>query len=316
MRILSNFVVWLSMGVALLLPLAISANADLQVVHAFQAQLPQPPAGGLDPSKLPDIVGIHIGTPTDQAIKQLDTVYPVVRDNRGMQQYGQYETHAMVKYGATNDPPYRSSGQWNRATAVLAECGGGGCGDRLDAIFSGPPDQRLVRMTRMTGYAPSKQPTVDTVKNALAQKYGPNFTEFGQGPQMTLVWAFDEQGNGLALSKKDAECAKNEATRSPGGSFPPYVLQGSILGLYVPTAQQQQQQLTSMLRSLCVKGVIVQAQVFGSNNGTVVQMTVTITEVAADLRNAFAVELYLQQAANAQADQQRIKDQQTPAPKF
>jgi len=315
MRILSNFAAWLSMGVALLLPLAIFANADLQVVQAFQAQLPQPPAGGLDPSKLPDIVGIHIGTPTDQAIKQLDFAYPVVVDKNDRQQiYGQYQTPAMTKYAATNDPPYRSGGLWTRSAAP-GECGGGGCSDRFDAIFSGPPDQRLVRMTRTTGYPPNKQPTVDTVKNALAQKYGPNFTEFRQGPQMTLVWAFDEQGNALTLSKNDAQCARNEGPMSQGGNNPPYLLQ-SYLGLWVPTPQQQQQQLTNMLRSKCVKGVVVQAQFDGNSSGVVGGMMMIITEVAADLRNAFAAELYLQQAANAQADQQRIKNQQTPAPKF
>jgi len=311
MRVLSNTAVRLSMGAALLVSLAFSANADLQLVQAFQAQLPQPPAGGLDPSKLPDIVGVHIGTPTDQAIKQLDSLYPVVRDNHGTQQYGQFQPPAMTRYAATNDPPYRSGGLWTRTTEAPGACGGGGCGDRFDALFSGPPDQRLVRMTRTVGYPPNKQATVDTVKNALAQKYGPNFTEF---PQMVLVWAFDEQGNALKLSKNEAQCARGEGPLSQGGNNPPYALQ-SYLGLYVPTPQQQQQ-LTNLLRSKCVKGVIVQAQIGGNSSGIVGGMTVMITEVAADLRNAFAAELYLQQAANAQADQQRVKDQQTPAPKF
>src|SRR5262249_26054273 len=130
-------------------------------------------------------------------------------------------------------------------------------------------------------------------------------------------WAFDEQGKPLTLSKNEAACAQNASPLSGQGTPPPTnTMVTSYLGIYTPTIQQQQQQLANMLRQKCVTGVVVKAQIGGQPAGLASQLMVTIVEVGADLRSAFAAELYLQQAANAKVNQQLKTDQQTAAPKF
>jgi len=179
----------LSFAVTLLLALAYSANADVQVVEAVRSQLPQPPAGGLDPSKLPDIIGMRVGTPTDKFIAQMNSLYP--RDPKDPNSRGT----SYIKYAPTNDPPYISSMLFQRPFPEGCNPGGN-CKDEVRVIYSGPPDARAVRISRQVGYNDAKRrPTSDTLKAALVQKYGPDFAQF---PVMTLVWAFDEEGKPLA----------------------------------------------------------------------------------------------------------------------
>jgi len=71
-----------------------------------------------------------------------------------------------------------------------------------------------------------------------------------------------------------------------------------------------------MLRSKCVKGVVVKADIGVPPGAVASGLTVTITEIAADLRAAFAAEIYLERAANAQANQELKNDQKQAAPKF
>jgi hypothetical protein len=288
-------------------PSAPQSGSVAQVVASAQSQLPQAPAGGLDPSKLPDIVGVRIGTPTNKIIAQLDSLYPLNPHDPGS--HGK----SYIKYAPTSDPPYVSSLFYQRPFPEGCSPGGQ-CSDVMRVILSGPPEARAVRLERDLSYESGHQPTSDTLKTALIQKYGPNFTQF---PVMTLVWAFDEQGKPLTLSKNDAQCARGESPISQQG-FPPTTnyMMTSYLGLYTPTPQQQQYQIANMLRSKCVKGVVVKAEIAGPPGGLASQLIVTITEIAADLRDAFAAELYLQKAANAQANQQLKNDQQQAAPKF
>jgi hypothetical protein len=285
----------------------------VQALQAAQAQIPAPPAGGLDTSKLPDILGIHIGSPTNQVSSQIAALFPVVRPGTGPQQFGPYPP-GHIKYAPTNDPPYISSQAANRANPD--GCGPTDCqaSDIIAAIFSGPPDTRVVSLQRTLSYSSERLVSTDTFKNSLIQKYGSNYTQF---PVNVMLWAFDEQGKPLTLSKSDATCARGEGPISQQGYPPPNAYSmTSYLGILTPVPLQQQQAIASVLRSKCVKGIIVTADLGAQPGGMSQQLQVTIVDTAEDLRDAFAAEIYLQQSANAKASQQLKNAQQQSAPTF
>ncbi|HEX3847765.1 MAG TPA: hypothetical protein VHV81_10335, partial [Steroidobacteraceae bacterium] len=58
------------------------------------------------------------------------------------------------------------------------------------------------------------------------------------------------------------------------------------------------------------------AWINGTPGGTANGLLVTISEVAADMRAAFAAENYIRQAKNAQANQQLKNAQQQATPAF
>jgi len=276
-------------------------------------QLPPAPPGGLDPSKLPDIVGIHIGTPTDKVIAQLNSLYPVVRNDRNTQIWGPGGNTGIgtssLKYAPTNDPPYVASAMYARPFPDACPSSPNGCqsSDEIRAIFSGPPEKVLVRLERTASYGSGSPTTTANLKAALAQKYGPNFTE---DPPMTLNWAFDEQGKALPAPRKPVSC---RGIISQQGNLIPLT---SYLGLiYTGTPPPLQQQLTPIMRGRC-SYILVQAQINGQPNGPANVLTVIIQELPEDLRDAFAAEAYMQQAANAQSNQQLKNAQQQAAPKF
>jgi hypothetical protein len=282
-------------------------------------QLPPAPPGGLDPSKLPDILGIHIGTPTEKVIAQLNSLYPRVRNERGTQMFGPggYGVGADVaapglgflKYAPTNDPPYVASAMYSRPFSDPCPSSPTGCqsNDEIRAIFSGPPVKVLVRLERVTAYGSGQPTTTANLKAALAQKYGPSFTE---DPPLTLNWAFDEQGKALPAPPKPISC---RGIISQQGTLIPLT---SYLGISPTTAPQiQQQQLTTLMRGRC-SYIFVQARINGQPNGPANELTVIIQELPEDVRDAFAAEAYMQQAAKAQSNQQLNNAQQQAAPKF
>jgi hypothetical protein len=164
--------------------------------------------------------------------------------------------------------------------------------------------------------------TSDNLKAALVQKYGPNFTEF---PPLTLNWAFDEGGKALPAPPKPVSCrgiisqqGSPGTSAVPGGpSIPnnPQMLDSYLGLLYNPGAPPLQQQLTPILRGRC-SFIFVSAQIGGQPGGPAGGLTVIIQELPEDLRDAFAAEAYLHNAANAQANQQLKNAQQQSAPKF
>ncbi len=281
-----------------------------EMLTTAQAQLPALPAGGLDPSVLPDVLGVHIGTPTTQAVEQLNALYPTVHS--GGAPWGTGLSH--IQYAPTKDPPYTSSLSGLRPNND--GCGPTDCqaSDAIFAVFSGPPDTRMVSIQRTLSYSSQRQVPSDTFRDSLVQKYGPHFAQF---PLNVMVWAFDEQGKPLTLSQNDATCAKGEGLISQQGYGPPNpYLMTSYLGISTPVPQLQQQTITRVLRMKCVRGIVVTADISGRPGGMAQQLQVTITEVAVDLRDAFAAEIYLQQSANAQAKQQVQNAQQQSGPKF
>lgn len=281
-------------------------------------QLPPAPPAGLDPSKLPDILGVHIGTPTDQVIKQVAALYPFVRHGTGPMISGAIG-NGFIKYAHTNDPPYISSTGYTKPNCgSLESCQ---ANDRMDVIFSGPPEKAAVQLVRDLSWD-RDNPSRDTLKSALIQKYGQNFTEY---PALTLTWAFDEQGKALPPPNKSVTCQGPLSQQgypgvavAPGGPFKPSNNPQTLetyLGLVPVPPQQQQQQMTNFLRSRC-SFILVRAQISATSDGIAHDMVITIQELPLDLRDAFAAERYLRQAVNAQSNQQLNNSQQQAAPKF
>jgi hypothetical protein len=279
-----------------------TAATRLAVNGALSSSLLTPaPVGGLAPSALPDLLGVHIGEPTDQAIGELQKLYPPVRQPGGAVVSAISSTPAN-HYPFPNAPLYFSAVYNTRPNAGAGE-------DRIDAIFSGPPEKMLVQLKRSLTWAMGTAPTSDTLKSALIQKYGQNFVE---GPVLTFTWLFDETGKPmppLAKAVAFTGCQgiiSNQA--GVGGGLPSYI---GIVQQTVP-----QQELDRIVKVRCGMQVQVVAWINGTPGGTANALLVTISEIAADMRAAFAAENYIRQEKNAQSNQQLKNAQQQAAPSF
>jgi len=272
--------------------------------------IPPAPPGGLDPTRLPDILGVHIGTSTDQVVKQLNAIYPTVRDRDGL--VSGHDGFSSAKYSPPSDKPYIASMLYIRPFPDGC-AGAGSCQvhDEFRVIFSGPPEPRAAKLYRSVSYEGGKQPPAETLRNAAIQKYGPNFIEY---PPLTLTWAFDEQGKPLPpLPKASSQCGVGEV--SPQG-FPPPNPQVVTSTIGVPAEMVTQRDIDRIVSARCVMGVVVKAQINALSGGLASGMEITIMELAQDLRNAFAAENYLRQAEKANANQQLKNSQQQAAPSF
>jgi hypothetical protein len=300
-------------GAALCIGLAVGtahAQANANVPIAPTAQLssslvPPAPAGGLDPSKLPDILGIHIGEPTSQVIDKVKPLYPVVMS-------GSQIVSGKLGLGT---PQYASV--YPRYTSFLSDGKGGtyACSpseclsaDQFQAIFSGPPDTRVVQLKRSITWPIDKEPTVDTVKGALIKKYGQTYLSSVGGA--TLTWLFDEEGKPMAPFPQIFNgCSGPVAS----GSGPNPGLFNSYLGV---TPNVTQGDLDRIVKARCGIKIWVQAQIGAQASGSAGGLDLTINEIAFDLRDAFAAENYIRQAKNAKGNQQLKDAQQQAAPKF
>ncbi len=287
-----------------------ASGNQMAVPGAFTSSLLTPvPAGGLDPSKLPDLLGVHIGEPADQAIAELQKLYPVVRSPGGAVQ-SQILSTPHNKYPFANAPLYA-------ATVYNVRQNTAGCSpttcqaqDRIDAVFSGPPDKMVVQLRRYLTWDVGKTPTSDTLKTALIQKYGQNFVE---GPPLTYTWLFDETGKPMppltrlvALSGCQNIVSNQNGV---GGGLPSY------LGIGNPQTEAQQD-LDRIVKVRCGMQVQVVAAINGTAGGTANALQVVINEIAADLRAGFAAENYIWQLRSAQSNQQLKNAQQQAAPTF
>jgi hypothetical protein len=274
------------------------------VPYATSAISPAP-AGGLDTSKLPDLLGIHIGEPTDQVIAELKKLYP----RNGNAGNPQIRTQG---YAYTNDPFYTASVGISKPN--LDGCTPTDCQaqDIFNALFSGPPDQRVVEMVRSLNWGMQKQPTITTLRTALIQKYGQIFDE-NNGGGLMMMWLFDEEGKPMPPQSKAAAMNCGGLLAFGGGTavrLPDYLYRSP------PPQVVTQQDLDRFAKPSCGRKVFVQAQIFGQTGGAANSMTVTIREYAADLRDAFAAENLMRQAKYAQGNQQLKNAQQQAAPAF
>ncbi len=288
-----------------------ASGSQLAVPGTFTSSLLTPaPPGGLDPSKLPDLLGVHIGEPADQAVAEIQKLYPIVRDDRGTPRWGLLIVPTTA-YPFQNAPRYVAT-VYAVKPNVPAGCSSTTCNgeDRFDAIFSGPPNKSVAQLKRNMTWVGSFTPTSDTLKTALIQKYGQNFVE---GPPLTFTWLFDETGKPMppltrlvALSGCQSIVSNQNGV---GGGLPSY------LGIGNPQ-NEHQQDLDRIVKVRCGMQVQVVAAIGGTAAGTANSLTVTINEIAADLRAGFAAENYIWQQRNAQSSQQLKNAQQQAAPTF
>ena len=272
------------------------AGAPAQAATAAAApgvQIPAAPAGGIDPSRLPDIQGIHLGMTLQQALPVLKPLYP--GPGTGTSVMGAYKIN--VQYLNAPDKPWVG-----QIVAQVNPCTDA-CLDELYVTFSAPPNQQVaVYLQRYLGFESGKFPTADTIIAGLKQKYGPN-------PVMldatTLAWGFDENGQPLTPGpQKPQPPCRNSLVLSPNHSISAYT---------ASTGPLQAQELKHWVTMECGMAINVVAQLQGVNtvNGalTVAALTVTMTEDGEDIRDALAGEQYIENV-NKAAQQQQLKNAQ------
>jgi hypothetical protein len=266
---------------ALILAVACFAIPSALAQTALKAQIPAAPAGGLDPSKLPDIEGIHLGMTPDEVIAKLKALGAAPANIQ----------ITTVQYLNAPNP------KWIAYVFALI---GAGNGDTIKAAFSAPPNKQvLVHLERQNVFKPGTEPTADTIKAALFQKYGANPVPVSP---TIWVWTYNEQEGPLVPAPPARQIFSCGTTViAPNHSIKAYTAN---------TLPLQQQELTQWMNQRCNSlGVYVNATFYGSS------LSVTMTDTAEDLRDALAGELYLEKL-DASQQQNLQKDTQKNVPKL
>ena len=264
-------------------------------------QVPSAPPSGLDPSKLPDVLGIHLGMSPQDALAKMKPLYP---ENHAL---GLGAVPGYVKFGHAPDSP------WIQTISAKAEaCGNDACGDTIFIIFNGPPEkQGAVGIERGIGFPEGQRPTPDAVKAALLQKYGSN--PFVVAPNV-MGWVYDEQGQPIAPpnGKSLVQCAGNISTAPAGGPSPTNAApEYGLTGIY----PLKPSDVTQMMRDPCRVGVYVLANLNAAGQ-VVNSFDVKMSENSASTRAAISEQQYLDTVAAGQQQQQLNKAQKQAVPKF
>jgi hypothetical protein len=144
-------------------------------------------ACGVDPSKLPDIEGIHLAMPVEQASRVMKSLFPT-------------GTHTLSitagRFMNAPDKPWLTS---MTGVPIASPCNG--CTDEVILRFNGPPNPlQVVSVERDLILAGGQQPTLETTIAGLRKKYGPETQKSDDGPIHALSWLFDENGQHLPAS--------------------------------------------------------------------------------------------------------------------
>jgi hypothetical protein len=269
---------------ALVLGLTFGSVVSAQTQAAASASIPPAPAGGLDTSRLPDIEGIHLGATPAVAIPQIKAL------SSGLHSF-QVNT---ARYTTTPDP------MWN---AYVTASGGT---DQLMATFSAPPNKQvLVSLERDTTFPPGQQPTIETMKTALFQKYGANPVQVSTGTTLPAiwVWTFNEQG-GPMVPAPPATFVRQILSCGATILAPKANIQAYTPAAMPMNPQTMKQWMTMRCNSL---GVYVVATFSGSS------MSVVMNDTAEDMRDALAGQQYIEKT-NAAKQQNIQKDTQKNVP--
>jgi hypothetical protein len=269
---------------------------------AQAVQVPAAPAGGIDPTKMPDVIGIHLGMPVQEVIDKLKPLFP-----KGIGDHGLHPTYA--KFGHAPGPAYIST-----LAGQEDNCGNNECAEFVTVVFNTPPNKQIaVSIERNITFQMGKQPTPDTIKAALLQKYGPNPYLVTTSP-LTLAWIYSEDGQTITPPKgKDlVRCAGTLSGGAPGGpsptnAAPEYGLTG--------TQPLTTAFVADMMRNPCRVGVYVLATIPVAGQ-TAQGMEIKISDNSEATRDAIAEQQYLDMVAAGQQQQELNKAQQQAAPKF
>ena len=264
--------------------------------------VPVAPAGGVDPSKLPDIQGIHLGTSPEDALARLKVLYPPKGKD-----YGVTPMYEKLKESPGTSP-------WVSAlAATINPCAPTStCGDQTEITFNTPPNKvGAMSIRRGIQFQTGKEPTPDTIKAALVQKYGPN--PFVINPNL-YGWAYDEEGKPIAPAngKTRIQCAGNVMAAEAGGPSPAAATAAGAIKSNAPLTQAD---VNDLMRDQCRVGVFVLANVTVIGPA-VTTMDIKISENSADTRTVIALQQYLDKLAAGQQQQQLDKAKQQAVPKF
>jgi hypothetical protein len=278
------------------------SRAAAQGGAAVPVQVPAEPAGGIDPSKMPDVIGIHLGMPVQEVVDKLKPLFPP-----GIGDHGLHPAYA--KFGHAPAPAFISTLYGHEDN-----CGNNECAEIMNVVFNTPPNKQIaVSIDRNLTFQAGKQPTPDTIKTALLQKYGPNPYLVTTAP-LTLAWIYNEEGQTITppKGKDQVRCAGTVSDGAPGGpsltnAAPEYGLTG--------TQPLTTAFVADMMRNPCRVGVYVLAFINAAGQ-TVQNLDIKISDNSEATRDAIAEQQYLDVVAAGQQQQQLNKAQQQPPPKF
>ena len=255
--------------------------------------VPVAPAGGLDPLKLPDVQGIHLGMSPQDAMAKLKVLFP------GNPATG-YGTHP--SYSRYQQVPGSSWMSFVEAKNDPCEPKAR-CEEEMNVIFSLPPEkQGVVYIQRSVLFQQGKEPTPDTIKSALLRKYGANPVVINPG---IIGWAFDETGAPVTPKTKAlVQCAGNLREGMAGGQSP---AAATPVG-NISNSPISQNDLIDFMRDPCRVGVYVLATITVAGQ-VVTQLDVKISENSADSRAVLASQKYVDSIAAGQ-NQQKMKNAQ------
>jgi len=280
-----------------------AANVTGHAVHAQGNRAPsQPipvaPAAGLDPSKLPDVQGIHLGMSPQDAMARLKVLFPGKPEtgygtHPSYARYQQVPGSSWVSFAEAKNDPCQPKAR---------------CEEEMYLIFNLPPEkQGVISIQRSVLFEQGKQPTPETIKAALLKKYGPN--PIMVNPNI-LGWAFDETGAPVVPKTKSlVQCAGNLREGMAGGLSPSAATPvGSISNSPVSPND-----LIDFMRDPCRVGVYVLATITVAGQ-VVTQLDVKVSENSADSRAVIASQKYLDNLAAGQQQKKMKNAQQQNAP--
>jgi hypothetical protein len=260
-------------------------------------QVPAAPAGGLDASKLPDVVGIHLGMTVPQALAAVKSKYPA---NSIVLKYAKFQYSAGAPWISRVDAKIEAQG----ANATSGA-------DEITVYFSAPPNpQVVVRVDRGVQLIPPT--TIGNLEASLFQKYGPSMVQ--KTIHTNLSWEFDEQGKPTTAHGAGICTSFNQP--APAGTGGPAQAEEIMLG--PPWNQPIQAQIPGLIRA-CSDLVTITTLLDpapANPNLLISNLNVSMIEHAEDMRDYIATSKYAEAAGAAAADGAKQKLQKNAAPKL
>ena len=235
------------------------------------------PAGPLDPAKLPDVLGIHLGVPREDASAMLLKMYP--------------------------GNPVRPEGPDTVAGMGMININlpGGAGSDNVHLEFTlTPGKQKVYYIERAVFY--KQQMSRDNVIAALHQKYGQQIYEEKNSGLGAMYWLFDEQGHAVPPDRN-----------SPHGA--PYGCDADEATEHVLFLNQQRSYANGGLppATYCDGLIVLRVTVA---EDSLIDRIATVLEDRALLRREVTAAGEAQKAQNQQQQQQQLKNAQQAKPNF
>ncbi len=265
-------------------------------VSAQTVQVPPAPPGGLNFSKLPDVMGINIGMPVQQAVAVVKSKWPV--------------DHVKVFYARFSNssvPPWISRVSASRPGTGLNQ---GNSVDDITVFFNAPPNPQVVVQISRTSFMIPPTARANLVA-ALRQKYGQEMK-----PPLSfdnMAWEFNEEGQPVPMPMSYICTSFNQPTAGAEASAgqPADVMLPSTPGQSINTQIPR-------LVNMCKDAITITTLVDPKQNPNQLLSTSTVIMIdhAEDLRDFIATARYAEGAAASAAD--KLKQQQLknapPAP--